>query len=109
METVIFGSVVEIVVDAQCQDSWNSEKFSGTYQAMGAFGDYAMYKHESPDEHGNWWYFLFDAASSGWTFADNETVLVPGQTAWDNVILPFNNQPGKSSNTRHTFFLKKML
>ena len=82
--------------------------FSGTYQAMGGFGGYAMYQSQSPDQHGNYWYFINYAAGNGWTFAYSE-LLVPGKTAWDNVISPFNNQPGQSSNTRHTFFLEKML
>ena len=96
-------SVVEIVVDAQCEGSWNTAVLSGTYQAIGGFGDYAFYQNQTPDGNGNWWYFHFDAASNGWKFEFNES-LVPGQTAWETVISPFNNRPGESLNTRYIVY-----
>ena len=97
--------VVEIVVDAQCESAWNTQILSGTYQAIGGFGDYAFYQNQTPDANGNWWYFHFDAASNGWNFAF-AGLLVPGQTAWETVISPFNNQPGESLNTRYIRYRK---
>ena len=88
--------VVEIVVAAQCESAWNTQILSGTYQAIGGFADYAFYQNQAPDGNGNWWHFHFDAASNGWIFAYSTELLVPGQTAWETVISPFNNQPGES-------------
>ena len=78
------------IVAAPCGNSWDSYVLSGKFQAVGGFGDYAIYTKRTIDANGNWWFFYFDTSRDGWRFAYSGVKTVAGVSLWGTTVTPFD-------------------
>ena len=96
---IVMKMANKINIDTQCENDWNNQTIPGTYQTIGGFGDYTIYKKQTPDANGWWQYLYFDATSNGWSFGWSADTFGPGDTFLETVISPFDNErTGQSSN-----------
>ena len=84
-------------IKAQCESGWDSVVVSGTYKAVGAYGDYAIYEKQTMDANKNWWLFYYDTTKSGWEFGYSGERVIPGVT-WMGTTVLISNKPGEISN-----------
>ena len=79
----------------------NSVVVSGTYKAVGAYGDYAIYEKQSMDANSNWWFFYYDTFRNGWEFHYEVERVIPGFILIDPDGVTFmgtvssSNKPGE--------------
>ena len=96
--------MVKIDIDANCEGEGQTQNHTGTYKAIGGFGDYAFYENQTPDTNGNRWYLYFDTVSNGWTISfqigasqstqpgifDVPSMFFPGDSFLGTTISPFD-------------------
>ena len=66
-----------------------SRDLSGTYEAVGGFGDYAIYAKQIIDSNENWWFFFYDTTKTGWNFWYSNDRIIPGLTLLGTTVAPF--------------------
>ena len=84
-------------IQAQCESEWDSGVISGTYKAVGAYGDYAIYEKQTTDATGNWWFFYYDTTRRGWEFGYVGERIIPGVTVMERFV-SISNKPGETPN-----------
>ena len=97
-----FQDATQLQVQAKCKSSWNSTVLSGTYKAVGGFGDNVIYEKQSMDLNHNYWFFFYDAKKNGWNFSYRNDRIVPGLTLLRKTVSPFGKS-GQSTKNLNDF------
>ena len=86
-------------ISAHCYNSWNSYVHSGKFQAVGGYGNYAIYVKRTIDANGKWWFFYFDGF--GWKFSYSGQKALPGVSLWGTQVTPYDeNRQGQFKTFR---------
>ena len=75
---ILFQDAAQLEIQAQCAGQWNSVVVSGTYKAVGAYGDFAIYEKQTMDANNKWWFFFYDTTTGGWEFSFSDERVLPG-------------------------------